>query len=77
MIAGGLSSLKLNPVISVARNPQDSLTLSLFRAAQVAHDGGGITPSEHDMWVAELNSVLVDDRFFASIVYFIVSGIKE
>ena len=77
MAAGGLSSLKLVPVVSVARNAQDSLTLSLFRAAQVARDGGGITSGEHDAWVEEIKSALRTGCFFASIVYFIVSGIKE
>ena len=77
MAEGGFSSLKLLPVVSVARNAQDSLTLSLFRAAQVARDGGGITSSEYDAWVEEIRSALRTGCFFASIVYFIVSGIKE
>ena len=77
MAAGGLSSLKLVPVVSVARNAEDSLTLSLFRAAQVARDGGRISPGEHDAWIGELKSALMAGCFFASIVYFIVSGIKE
>ncbi len=62
------------PIVSVARREQDSLTLSLLRAAQVALDGGGITPAEHDAWVAELRAALAAGRFFASIVYFIVVG---
>ena len=76
MKAAGFSTLEGIPFVSVARNAKDSLTLSLFRAAQVARDGGEITSSEHDAWVAEINSALTADRFFASIVYFIVSGVK-
>ena len=74
MAAAGLSNLSLAPVVSVARHEQDSLTQSLFRAAQVARDGGGITPAEHDAWVAELRSALSAGYFLASIVYFIVTG---
>ena len=74
MAAAGLSNLRAVPIVSVARGEQDSLTLSLFRAAQVARDGGGITPGEHDAWVAELRAALSAGCFFASIVYFIVIG---
>jgi|SRR5271157_1003741 len=74
MASAGLSSLKVVPIVSVASREQDSLTLSLFRAAQVARDGGGITSSEHDAWVEELKSALTARSFFASIVYFIVVG---
>jgi ubiquinone/menaquinone biosynthesis C-methylase UbiE len=76
MAAAGLSNLKLFPCASIARNEKDSLTLSLFRAAQVAMDGGAITIDEHDAWVGELKSALKAGSFFASIVYFIVSGEK-
>lgn len=74
MTAAGFTNLKMVPVVSVAHFEQDSLTLSLFRAAQVARDGGEITPGEHDAWVGELKSALTTGCFFASIVYFIVSG---
>ncbi len=74
MAAAGLSNLKMTPVVSVAYYENDSLTPSLFRAAQVARDGGGITSEEHDTWVGDLKSDLAAGRFFASIVYFIVSG---
>jgi arsenite methyltransferase len=70
----GFTGLKMVPVVSIATREQDSLTLSLFRAAQVARNGGGITSEEHDAWVAELKSALADGSYFASIVYFIVSG---
>ena len=74
MSAAGLSNLRAVPIVSVARGEQDSLTLSLLRAAQVARDGGGITPGEHDAWVAEVREALSAGCFFASIVYFIVVG---
>ena len=74
MSAAGLANVRAIPIVSIARRPQDSLTLSVLRAAQVAMDGGGITPGEHDAWVAELRSALSAGYFFASIVYFIVVG---
>jgi arsenite methyltransferase len=74
MAAVGFSGLQVFPVVSVGRGERDSLTLSLFRAAQVARDGGAITPGEHDAWTGELNSSLAAGSFFASIIYFIVSG---
>jgi ubiquinone/menaquinone biosynthesis C-methylase UbiE len=70
----GFHHVELFPVVSVARAEQDSLTLSLFRAAQVALDGGEINSSEHDGWVGELRSAMAAGSYFASIVYFIVSG---
>jgi ubiquinone/menaquinone biosynthesis C-methylase UbiE len=74
MAAAGFSGLQVIPVASVARCEKDSLTQSLFRAAQVTLDGGGITPGEQDAWVGELRSALAAGTFFASIVYFIVTG---
>jgi 2-polyprenyl-3-methyl-5-hydroxy-6-metoxy-1,4-benzoquinol methylase len=74
MVAAGLLNVKAAPLVSVARGENDSLTLSLFRAAQVARDGGAIAPEEYEAWVAELKSSLGDGSYFASIVYFIVVG---
>ncbi len=74
MSAAGLANVRAVPLVSVAHRQQDSLTLSLLRAAQVARDGGGITAGEHDAWVTELRSALSAGCFFASIVYFIVVG---
>lgn len=74
MSTAGLSNVRVEPIVSVARGEQDSLTLSLLRAAQVARDGGEITPIEHDVWVAELRAALSAGSFFASIVYFMVIG---
>ncbi len=74
MAATGLVNVKMMPFVSVARRENDSLTLSLFKAAQVARDGGAIAPDEYDAWVGELKSSLAAGCFFASIVYFIVTG---
>jgi ubiquinone/menaquinone biosynthesis C-methylase UbiE len=76
LVASGFSALKMVPVVSVASREQDSLTLSLIRAAQLTRDGGAITPDEHDSWVGELKSGMADGHYFASIVYFIVSGLR-
>jgi ubiquinone/menaquinone biosynthesis C-methylase UbiE len=76
MAAAGLSNLKLVTCASLARHEQDSLTLSLFRAAQVAQEGGAITLSEYEGWVGELKSALGAGLFCASITYFIVYGEK-
>ncbi len=77
LATAGLANLKMTPVVSVAYLENDSLTLSLFRAAQVARDGGGISSAEHDAWVGEIKSLLAAGCFFASIVYFIVSGERQ
>jgi len=50
------------------------LTQSIWRAAEVARNGGGISAKEHDTWVDKLKQRLADGTFFASIVYFIVKG---
>jgi len=77
MVAAGLVNVKAVPVVSVAHYENDSLTLSLFKAAQVARDGGAIAKNEYDAWVGELNSSLAAGCLFASIVYFIVVGERE
>ena len=74
MAATNLVNLKVVPIVSVAHRENDSLTLSLFRAAQVARDGGAIALNEYEEWVEELRSSLAAGCFFASMVYFIVIG---
>jgi len=74
MTATELVNVKATPVVSVAHHENDSLTLSLFKAAEVARDGGAIGPDEYDTWVGELRSSLAAGCLFASIVYFIVVG---
>jgi hypothetical protein len=75
MVAAGLQSLSVQPVVTVVHDEDGGLTQSLWRAAQVARDNSGITPDEHDTWIRELKERIRDGTFFASIVYFIVSGI--
>ena len=77
MESAGFTNVRVVPFVSVAHHEGDSLTLSLFRAAQVARDGGVIAPDEHDNWVGELKSSLSAGCFFASIVYFIVIGERK
>jgi ubiquinone/menaquinone biosynthesis C-methylase UbiE len=74
MLGAGLANLSLTPVVSVARSDADSLFQSLWKAAQVACEGGAITPEEQAAWINELQGSLAIGRFLASIVYFIVSG---
>ena len=64
------------PVATVARDETAALTGSVFRAAEVARDGGAITPAEHDAWTGELRRQLAEGRFLASITYFIVRGVR-
>jgi ubiquinone/menaquinone biosynthesis C-methylase UbiE len=70
----GLTRIESIPVVYIAQDENSALTLSLWRAAEVARDGGGITPQEHDAWIDDLKERIVQRRFFASIVYFIVKG---
>ena len=71
----GLDQIESTPVVYIARDDRSALTLSLWRAAEVALAGGGITQPEHDAWIAELKERLEQSCFFASIVYFIVKGL--
>jgi ubiquinone/menaquinone biosynthesis C-methylase UbiE len=70
----GLQNLLVYPCVIVAHGESDGLTQSLWRAAQVAFEGGAISESEKDDWVKELKNRIQDGIFFASIVYFIVKG---
>ena len=73
-LAAGLRDVTVIPVATVARDETAALTGSVFRAAEVARDGGAITPAEHDAWTGELRRQLAEGRFLASITYFIVRG---
>ena len=74
MVTAGFTNVEVFPFVSLAHDEHDSLTLSLFRAAEVAREGGAISPCEYDAWVGELRSSLASGCFFASMVYFIVRG---
>ena len=73
-LAAGLHDVTVIPVTTVARDEAAALTGSVFRAAEVARDGGAITPAEHDAWVGELRRQLTVGQFMASVTYFIVRG---
>lgn len=75
MVTAGLQGLTVQPVVTVMHDEAGGLTQSLWRAAQVARDHGGISPEEYDAWVGELKERIRAETFFASIAYFIVSGI--
>ncbi len=75
MVASGVQSLTVQPVVTVVHHEADSLTQSIWRAAQVSRDNGAISADEHDAWVSTLKERVQTGTFFASIVYFIVSGI--
>jgi SAM-dependent methyltransferase len=75
--AAGLPRVTVTPVATVARDETAALTSSILRAAEVARNGGAITPAEHDAWVAELKQRLAEGRFLASLVYFVVRGEVE
>ena len=73
-LAAGLRDVTVIPVTTVARDEAAALTGSMFRAAEVARDGGAITLAEHDAWVGALKRQLTEGQFMASITYFIVRG---
>ena len=73
-LAAGLRDVAVIPVAAVARDEAAALTGSIFRAAEVARNGGAITAAEHDAWTAELQYQLSEGRFLATITYFIVRG---
>jgi ubiquinone/menaquinone biosynthesis C-methylase UbiE len=70
----GLDHIECIPFSHIAVDESSALTLSLWRAAEVARDGGEITHQEHDGWVTGLKECIHQKRFFASIVYFILKG---
>jgi len=74
MQVAGLQDLSVYPWVTVSHCEADGLTQSLWRAAQVACEGGAISPAEQEAWVKELKGRIQAGTFFASIVYFIVKG---
>ncbi len=74
MVGSGLESLTAHPVVTVALGETDGLTQSLWRAAEAARENGAITTNEHTRWVQALKERIQSRTFFASIVYFIISG---
>jgi SAM-dependent methyltransferase len=74
MRTADLRDLSVHTWVTVAHSEADALTQSLWRAAQVAHQGGAISLAEQEGWVKELKNRIQAGTFFASIVYFIVEG---
>jgi SAM-dependent methyltransferase len=75
MQTAGLGNLSIHPWVTVAHCEADGLTQTLWRAAEVAREGGAISPAEQVAWIKELKNRIQAGTFFASIVYFIVKGI--
>ena len=75
-LAAGLRDVTRCPGRYVGPRRDAALTGSVFRVAEVARDGGAITPVEHDAWTGELRRQLAEGRFLASITYFIVRGVR-
>ena len=77
LLDAGLHNPIVVPVVTLAHDEAAALTGTLWRAAEVARDRGGITSQEHDAWVGELKRQIAAGRFLASIVYFIVRGERK
>jgi len=75
MVSVGLKDLGVQPIVSVAHTEADSLTQSLLRAAQVARNGDAISTDEYNIWVQALKERIKEGTYFASIIYFVVTGI--
>jgi SAM-dependent methyltransferase len=73
-VKGGLEDVKVTSTVLIARGEEQGFTHSLWRAAERVRDGGGISPSEYEAWVAELKSQIANDVFLTTINYFIVHG---
>jgi hypothetical protein len=74
MLELGLRDVAVLPVATLALDADAALTGSVFRAAEVACDGGAITPAERDAWTAVLRERLAADVFLAGVTYFVVRG---
>jgi hypothetical protein len=70
----GLEDVQVTPVSVTAFDEKSALTLSLWRSAEVARDGGAITAEEHDAWIATLKDRILAGRFFAGVTYYILKG---
>ncbi|MBN1148016.1 MAG: methyltransferase domain-containing protein [Anaerolineales bacterium] len=75
-VNAGLREVSVTPLVVIAHDESAALTQTLWRAAEVARQGGAISPAEHDAWVGELKRRIAAGRFFASMTYFIVNGWK-
>ncbi len=76
LLAAGVQDVTVTPLVSTVTSAETSLAQSLWRAADVARDGGAISDAEHAAWLAVLDERLAAGQFFASIGYFVVSGVR-
>lgn len=76
MMDAGLRDVSVTPVMTVVHDEYTSLAQSLWRAAEAARDGGAITSDEQAAWMGELKARQAAQRFFASIAYFVVHGVR-
>jgi ubiquinone/menaquinone biosynthesis C-methylase UbiE len=74
MLDAGFGNVQVTPVTTTVTQEATSLGQSLFRAADVACDGGAISPAEKTAWTGALRRSGADGRFLASITYFVVRG---
>ncbi len=70
----GLDRVSIFPIISITTDENSSITQTLWHAAVSALEQKIITKQEYESWVAEIKSNIKNNRYFASIVYFIVRG---
>jgi len=72
----GLREIRILPLVSFGLDDQSAMYYALTRAALAALNGGGITETEHQSWMGELEQTAAKGDFFASINYYIASGHK-
>lgn len=70
----GLQDIHITPLAVASQDDSSALTLSLWRAAEVAREKSIISPLEHDAWVEELKAQIERGDFFTSITYFILKA---
>ena len=71
-----LEEIVIKPIVTIAIDEDNSLIHSLFNAATGALESNVISVNQHSSWISELKKRLQEGSFFASIVYFLVKGIK-
>ena len=71
-----LKDIVIKPEITIAIDQDNSLTHSIFNAASGALKANIITEIQYESWISELKKRLQEGTFFASIIYYLVKGIK-
>ncbi len=72
MKESGFHFPRVSPFVSVAQDRENSLTQSLYRAAEAARQDGAISIEEQAAWVRELDERLAQGVFLAFITYLVV-----